>query len=63
MAQLPLLQRIGTDVVETILAPKVVARQLVLVFALEAGMVTIKQVTALIQNLLSNFSSRSRLIR
>jgi hypothetical protein len=62
MAQLPLLQQIGTVVVETILAPKVVARQLVLVFALETGMVTIKQVTALIQNFLSNFSSRSRLI-
>lgn len=32
-------------------------------FALEAGLVTVQQVLAVVQFLLSNFSSRSRLIR
>jgi TAG lipase/steryl ester hydrolase/phospholipase A2/LPA acyltransferase len=63
IAQIPLLKEVTMTVIDAVFVPKVVARQLVLLLALEAGMVTANQVTALIQMLLSNFSSRSRLIR
>ena len=49
--------------VDTVFVPKVIAKQLVLLVALETGLVTVQQVTAIVQWLLSNFSSRSRLIR
>ncbi len=63
MENLPVFQKLVMDTIDLILAPKVVARQLALVMALEAGLVTYKQVAALVRLLVSNFSSRSRLIR
>ena len=63
MSQIPLLRQIGMTLVDTIVTPKVVAKQLVLVMALETGMVSVKQLTALLQYIVSNFSSRSRLLR
>jgi len=49
--------------IDLVFIPKVIAKQLAILVALEAGLVTVQQVTAVIQWLLSNFSSRSRLIR
>ena len=63
ISQLPVLKDWTIQIIDTILAPKVVARQLVLVMALETGMVSLKQLTSILQSLSSNFSSRSRLIR
>lgn len=51
------------QLIDTVFVPKVIAKQLVLLVALETGLVTVQQVTAVIQWLFSNFSSRSRLIR
>jgi len=48
---------------ETVFATKAVARQLALAVALETGMVTVNQVLRVAALILSNFSSRSRLIR
>lgn len=63
IAQLPMLKQISMEVIETIFVPKAIAKQLALLVALEAGLVTVNQVTAMISTLLSNFSSRSRLIQ
>jgi len=63
IAQLPMLKKVTVELVETIFIPRAIAKQLVLLIALETGLVTYKQVTALVESLLSNFSSRSRLIR
>lgn len=48
---------------DTILAPKVVARQLLLVLLLETGLFTWKQLTHTIEWLTSHISSRKRLLR
>lgn len=58
-----MLKQISMEVIETIFVPKAIAKQLALLVALEAGLVTVNQVTAMISTLLSNFSSRSRLIQ
>jgi TAG lipase / steryl ester hydrolase / phospholipase A2 / LPA acyltransferase len=63
MAQIPHLQHFTMALVDTIFVPKVIAKQLALLVALETGLVTCQQITAVIQWLTSNFSSRSRLIR
>lgn len=49
--------------VDAVFVPKVIVKQLVLLVVLETGLVSVQQVTAVVQYLLSNFSSRSRLIR
>ena len=43
--------------------PTTIAKQLVLLLALETGIVTVHQVTGIIQSILGNFSSRTRMIR
>lgn len=58
----PLLQQISTELLDTVFVPRVVAKQLLLAMALESGILTYKQVKNVLQNLLSNFSSRNRLI-
>jgi len=63
MAQMPLLKKLATEAFQTVFVPKVIARQLVVLVALEAGMVTLNQISALVQFVASSFSSRSRLIR
>lgn len=63
MAQFPVIKEYVSVAVETIFIPKATARQLALMIALETGMVTFNQLSSLIRALLSNFSSRSRLIR
>jgi TAG lipase / steryl ester hydrolase / phospholipase A2 / LPA acyltransferase len=63
ISQLPHLREFTLQLVDLIFVPKVIAKQLALLFALEAGLVTVQQVTTVIQWLGSNFSSRSRLIR
>jgi hypothetical protein len=50
-------------IIQTTFVPKAIAKQLVLVVALKAGIVTIQQVMAVIQSMTGNFSSRTRLIR
>lgn len=57
------MKEITLDLMDTIFVPRTVARQLALAVALDAGMVTMSSVLGAIQSLLSNFSSRSRLIR
>jgi hypothetical protein len=63
IAQLPAVKELSLEIIETIFLPKAVTKQLVLLVALEAGLVTIQQVTAVIQSITGNFSSRSRLIK
>jgi TAG lipase/steryl ester hydrolase/phospholipase A2/LPA acyltransferase len=63
IAQLPAVKELSLEIIETIFVPKAVAKQLVLLVALEAGLVTIQQITAVIQSITGNFSSRSRLIK
>lgn len=60
IAQLPALQQFTSQVIDTVFVPKVIARQLALLVALEAGLFTAEQVTYVIQYILSNFSARSR---
>jgi len=62
MAQIPAMKQFITEAVELVFMPKATAKQLALMIALETGLVTFQQVSSLIQSLLSNFSSRSRLI-
>lgn len=63
IAQIPVLQKFTMQVIDTVFVPKIIARQLALLIALEAGLFTAEQVTSVIQYVLSNFSARSRLIR
>jgi TAG lipase/steryl ester hydrolase/phospholipase A2/LPA acyltransferase len=62
MENLPILREIGSEVVELIFVPKTIAKQLLLLVALETGMVTMTQFSSLLSYVLSNFSSQSRLI-
>lgn len=59
----PAMKEITLELMDTIFVPRTVARQLALAIALDAGMVTVQSIVGAVQSLLSNFSSRSRLIR
>mmetsp|Transcript_11158 Transcript_11158/g.26811 ORF Transcript_11158/g.26811 Transcript_11158/m.26811 type:complete len:851 (-) Transcript_11158:60-2612(-) len=59
----PLLKQVTLETLETIFATKTLGRQLALAIALETGVVTVSQFLKIANSLLSNFSSRSRLIR
>ena len=59
MAQLPILQQMGSELVDLIFVPKIVARQLVVWVALETGLLTLKQVATLCRAVLSHVSSRN----
>lgn len=59
----PMMKKIAAEALETVFATKAVAKQLALAVALETGMVTVNQVLRVVALILSNFSSRSRLIR
>jgi TAG lipase / steryl ester hydrolase / phospholipase A2 / LPA acyltransferase len=59
----PLFKKATLEALETIFATKTLARQLALAIALETGMVTLSQFFSVINSILANFSSRSRLIR
>mmetsp|Transcript_8731 Transcript_8731/g.18118 ORF Transcript_8731/g.18118 Transcript_8731/m.18118 type:complete len:883 (-) Transcript_8731:151-2799(-) len=63
IANYPAAKQISLELVETIFVPKTIAKQLVLLFALETGMVTLNQITSIVNSILGNFSSRTRLIR
>ncbi len=63
MQQMPVLQQVTNDLIDTILAPKVVLKQLVLVLALETGLLSIQQFTHLLSWLSSHVSTRKRLLR
>lgn len=58
----PVVKGISVELLDTVFVPKTVAKQLVLAIALETGVLTYRQVTTIVKALLSNFSSRSRLI-
>ena len=65
---LPTLRAVAQEVIEVIFVPRTVAKQLLVLWALETGMVTVSQVTALIQSLWAQYffffsSSHVRLIR
>lgn len=59
----PMLKQATLEALETIFATKTLGRQLALAIALETGMVTVSQFLKIVNSILSNFSSRSRLIR
>lgn len=59
----PIFKDITLEALETIFATKAIAKQLALAIALEGGMMTLNQVLHVVYSFLSNFSSRSRLIR
>jgi len=59
----PIFKKATLEALETIFATKTLARQLALAIALETGMVTLSQFFTVVNSLLANFSSRSRLIR
>jgi hypothetical protein len=63
IANAPTIKEFTVELMDTIFVPRTVARQLALAVALDAGMVTINSIVAAVQSVLSNFSSRSRLIR
>ena len=62
IAYIPVLKEISLELLDTVFVPKTVVKQLVLAIALETGVLTYKQVTTICKSLVSNFSSRSRLI-
>ena len=59
----PLAKMVLSEAMETVFATKAVARQLALAVALETGLVTVHQIWAVCERILSHFSSKSRLIR
>lgn len=63
IANAPIVQEWTLEMMDTIFVPRTVARQLALAVALDAGMVTMSSIVGAVQSMLSNFSSRSRLIR
>ena len=63
MDHAPMMKEVSLELMDTIFVPRTVARQLAMAIALDTGLVTINSILAAIQSLLSNFSSRSRLIR
>lgn len=62
IAYAPVLKEVSVELLDTVFVPKTVAKQLLLAIALETGVLTYKQVTAILKSLSSNFSSRSRMI-
>ena len=58
----PVLQEWTLELLDTVFVPKYVVKQLILAMALETGVLTCRQLTVTIKALLSNFSSKSRLI-
>lgn len=63
LAHAPMVKEVTMELMDTIFIPRTMARQLALAVALDAGMVTMSSIVGAVQSLLSNFSSRSRLIR
>ena len=57
------MREIAQEVIEVIFVPKTIAKQLIVLMALETGMVTLTQVTTLISSLFAQCSSQQRLIR
>jgi TAG lipase / steryl ester hydrolase / phospholipase A2 / LPA acyltransferase len=62
IAYAPILKEISLEFLDTVFVPKTVVKQLMLAIALEAGVLTYKQVSSIVKALLSNFSSRNRMI-
>mmetsp|Transcript_19132 Transcript_19132/g.29073 ORF Transcript_19132/g.29073 Transcript_19132/m.29073 type:complete len:842 (-) Transcript_19132:65-2590(-) len=60
---LPQIKSIGMEIIDTVFVPKAVGKQLALVIALETGAITMSQLVAVFRAVMSNFSTRSRLIR
>jgi len=59
----PFFKQATLEALETIFATKALGKQLALAIALETGIITVNQFLKIVNRLLSNFSSRSRLIR
>mmetsp|Transcript_29092 Transcript_29092/g.79858 ORF Transcript_29092/g.79858 Transcript_29092/m.79858 type:complete len:875 (+) Transcript_29092:185-2809(+) len=59
----PAAKQVSLELIETIFVPKTIAKQIVLLMFLETGMVTLNQLTSIINSILGNFSSRTRMIR
>jgi TAG lipase/steryl ester hydrolase/phospholipase A2/LPA acyltransferase len=57
-----MIQQVGSEIIETIFCPKAVAKQLAVLICLEAGVVTVDQLSYVAYRILSHFSSRKRLI-
>jgi len=63
ITNMPSVQKIVAQVVELVFIPRAMVQQLVLAIALEAGVMTVHQVSTIFTKFYSNFSSRLRLIR
>ncbi|KAL7580505.1 hypothetical protein ACA910_003634 [Epithemia clementina (nom. ined.)] len=63
VANFPLAKKASFELIETIFVPTTIAKQMVLLFALETGIVTVNQITGIIQSFSGNFNKRTRLIR
>ena len=57
------MKEVTMEVIDTVFAPKTIAKQLVLSMALQTGAVTVHELWKVLRMLFSNFSSRSRLTR
>uniref|UniRef100_A0A7S3L689 PNPLA domain-containing protein n=1 Tax=Amphora coffeiformis TaxID=265554 RepID=A0A7S3L689_9STRA len=63
MEHLPALREMGREAMELIFVPQTVARQLMLLLALETGMVTMGQLQSIVAHLVATLSPRQRRIR
>ncbi len=63
LQHLPAFQEACTVIFETVFVPKAVARQLVLVIALETGVMSCRQLHKILRVVTSHFSSKERLTR
>lgn len=60
---LPTVRELSAELFHTVFVPHTIFKQLVLLAALEAGLVTLQQVSSIINSLTKHFSSRQRLIQ
>lgn len=64
IAQLPIIQEMTMHAIDSIFIPKVMARQLMIMMAIETGLITVNQISSLLQWVfVSTFSSRHRLVK
>lgn len=63
LEHLPTLGQLGKEAMELIFVPKAAARQLMLLMALETGMVTLAQLQRIVAHLAAQLSPRQRRIR
>lgn len=63
VASYPLVRRMSIQFFETVFVPKAIMQQVMLLFFLEIGLVSLNQFTNMINSVMGAFSSRTRVIR